>query len=46
MTVGKIENNLEHGFVKHHLNCLLVTDPMTWGKKHGMKKLTCNHSLA
>ena len=28
MTVGKIENGLEHGFVKHRLNCLLITDPV------------------
>ena len=28
MTVGKIENGLERGFVKHRLNCLLVTDPI------------------
>ena len=27
MTVGKIENGLEGGFVKHCLNCLLITDP-------------------
>ena len=27
MTVGKIENGLERGFVKHRLNCLLITDP-------------------
>ena len=27
MTIGKIENGLEHGFVKHRLNCLLITDP-------------------
>ena len=26
MTVGKIENGLERGFVKHRLNCLLITD--------------------
>ena len=25
--VGKIENGLERGFVKHCLNCLLITDP-------------------
>ena len=28
MTVGKIENGLERGFVKHRLNCLLITDPL------------------
>ena len=28
MTGGKIENGLERGFVKHHLNYLLITDPM------------------
>ena len=28
-TVGKIENGLECGFVKHRLNCLLITDPMS-----------------
>ena len=28
MIVGKIENDLERGFVKHRLNCLLITDPM------------------
>ena len=27
MTVGKIENGLERGFVKHGVNCLLITDP-------------------
>ena len=27
MTVGKIENGLERDFVKHSLNCLLITDP-------------------
>ena len=27
MTVGKIENGLESGFVKHRLNYLLITDP-------------------
>ena len=29
MNVGKIENGLhvERGFVKHRLNCLLITDP-------------------
>ena len=27
MTVGKIENGLEHGFLKHRLKCLLITDP-------------------
>ena len=27
MTVGKIENGLERGFVKNRLNCLLITDP-------------------
>ena len=26
MIVGKIENGLERGFVKHRLNCLLITD--------------------
>ena len=25
--VSKIENGLERGFVKHRLNCLLITDP-------------------
>ena len=28
MTVAKIENGLECGFVKHRLNCLLITDPV------------------
>ena len=28
MIIGKIENALERGFVKHRLNCLLITD--TW----------------
>ena len=28
MTVGKIENGLERGFVKRRLNCLLITDPI------------------
>ena len=28
MIVGKIENGLEPGFVKHGLNCLLITDPL------------------
>ena len=31
MTVGKIENSLERGFVKHRLNCLLIlTDPIVF----------------
>ena len=29
MTVRKIENGLERGFVKHRLNCLLITDPVS-----------------
>ena len=28
MIVGKIENGLERGFVKHRLDCLLITDPL------------------
>ena len=28
MTVTKIENGLERGFVKHRPNCLLIADPM------------------
>ena len=28
VTVGKIEDGLERGFVKHRLNCLLITDPL------------------
>ena len=44
MAVGKIKNILERGFVKHRLNCLLITDPMTWGKKILNEKR--NHSLA
>ena len=28
MIVGKIENGIERGFVKHRLNCLLITDPL------------------
>ena len=28
MIVGKIENGLERGFVKHRLNCLLITDQL------------------
>ena len=27
MTVGKTENGLERGFVKHRLTCLLIIDP-------------------
>ena len=27
MIVGKVENGLERGFVKHCLNCLLIADP-------------------
>ena len=34
MIVCKIENGLEVGFVKHRLNCLLITDPK------GLKKLS------
>ena len=30
MTVGKIENGLERGFVKHRLYYLLITDPMSF----------------
>ena len=26
MIVGKIENGSDRGFVKHRLNCLLITD--------------------
>ena len=29
MIVGKIENGLERGFVKHCQNCLSITDPMS-----------------
>ena len=28
MIVGKIVNGLERGFVKHRLNCELITDPL------------------
>ena len=31
MTVNKIENSLEHGFVKHCLNCRLITDYYSFG---------------
>ena len=34
MTVGKIDNGLERGFVKHRLNCLLITDPMILSFPH------------
>ena len=27
MIVSKIDNDLERGFVKHRLNCPLITDP-------------------
>ena len=30
MIFGKIENGLERGFVKHRLNCLLITDPVSF----------------
>ena len=30
MIVGNIENGLEHGFVKHCLKCLLITDPKSY----------------
>ena len=30
MIVGKIENGLERSFVKHRLNCLLITDPVSF----------------
>ena len=30
MTVGKLEDGLESGFVKHRLNCLLITDPKSF----------------
>ena len=33
MIVGKIENGLERGFVKHRLNYLLITDPLCLRKK-------------
>ena len=29
MIFGKIENDLELGFVKHCLNCLLMADPIS-----------------
>ena len=32
MNVDKIENGLERGFVKHRLNCLLITDPLFLGQ--------------
>ena len=31
MIGGKIGDGLEHGFVKHRLNCLLKTDPVFLG---------------
>ena len=37
MAVGKIENGLECGFVKHRLNCLLITDPMCLTEEVGVK---------
>ena len=30
MIVGNVENDLEHGFVKHRLNCLWTTDPVSF----------------
>ena len=30
MIIGKIENDLERGFVEHRLSCLLITDPKNW----------------
>ena len=33
MTVGKIENGLERGFIKHRLNCLLITHPVGFFKR-------------
>ena len=35
MDVGKIENGLECGFVKHCLNCLLITDPVCFEVEYG-----------
>ena len=35
MTVGKIENGSERGFVKHRLNCLLITDPICLENPYG-----------
>ena len=37
MTVGKIENILERGFVKHRLDCLLITDPELTKDPHNLK---------
>ena len=41
MIVGKIENDLGRGFVKHRLNCLLITDPLS-PKDTGV---STNHSV-
>ena len=39
MAVGKIENGLERGFVKHRLNRLLITDPICLQKLFAYKLL-------
>ena len=39
MIFGKIENDLERGFVKHRLNCLLITDPYDFSKVIDMQMM-------
>ena len=39
MIVGKIENGLERGFVKHRLNCLLITDPICLQKRLNIQSI-------
>ena len=34
MIVGNIENGLEHGFVEHCLNYVLIIDPKCFTVKH------------
>ena len=44
-TVGKIENGLERCFVKHRLNCILITDPNSFcSVKNYAFKLTYHNS--
>ena len=39
MIVGKIENGLDRGFVKHRLNCLLIADPISFQASLREKKI-------
>ena len=46
MIVGKIENGLERGFVKHRLNCLFMTDPLFLASRPKYKDQVIRKHLA